>query len=73
MTQLQAALESRVVIEQAKGIVAERNHISVDDAFKLLRSHARSHNRKLHEAANDVITGKLSADQLAETAPKPVT
>ena len=48
-TQLEVALESRVVIEQAKGIVAERSHISVDEAFEQIRSFARAHNRLLSE------------------------
>jgi GAF domain-containing protein len=67
VTQLQAALESRVVIEQAKGIVAERNHITVDVAFELLRGYARNHNRLLSQTAGAVIDGTLSADAL--TAP----
>jgi transcriptional regulator with GAF, ATPase, and Fis domain len=71
-SQLQVALESRVVIEQAKGIVGEHNHISVDDAFKLLRSYARSHNCLLGQAAKDIISGNLAADTLTEpTRPSP--
>jgi transcriptional regulator with GAF, ATPase, and Fis domain len=65
-SQLQVALESRVVIEQAKGIVGEHHHISVDDAFKLLRSYARSHNCLLGRAANDIISGNLASDALTE-------
>jgi transcriptional regulator with GAF, ATPase, and Fis domain len=67
-SQLQVALESRVVIEQAKGMVAEHNHISVDDAFKLLRGYARRRNRMLRDTANDVINGNLAADALQEPA-----
>lgn len=65
LSQLQGALESRVVIEQAKGIIAERNHVGVDDAFTLLRAHARRHNRLLRQAALDIISGALDAGTLA--------
>lgn len=41
--QLQAALNRRVVIEQAKGVVAHTNRVPVDDAFTLIRNYARSH------------------------------
>jgi hypothetical protein len=52
--QLQAALTSRVVIEQAKGVLAERLQISPDDAFQVLRSAARSRNRLLSDLADEV-------------------
>jgi GAF domain-containing protein len=68
-TQLEVALESRVVIEQAKGIVAERNHISVDDAFDQIRRFARAHNRLLSETARQVITGSLPVEELAALVP----
>lgn len=67
VSQLQAALESRVAIEQAKGIVAEHNRITVDEAFTLLRGYARNHNRLLSQTAGAVIDGTLPADAL--TAP----
>lgn len=57
--QLQYALDSRIVVEQAKGIVAARSGADVHQALDRLRSHARSHNRKLHEVASDVIEGRL--------------
>jgi GAF domain-containing protein len=49
--QLQAALNSRVAIEQAKGKLAERLSIDVDQAFSMLRAHARSSNQRLTDVA----------------------
>ena len=54
--QLQQALESRVVIEQAKGILAERHQITLDEAFNALRQGARSTQTKLHDLAAEVTT-----------------
>jgi GAF domain-containing protein len=56
-SQLQVALNSRVVIEQAKGILAERLHMTPDEAFLLLRRYARNHNHPLTQLAGDVIRG----------------
>lgn len=53
--QLQEAFESRVVIEQAKGILAADGRIDMDQAFELLRSHARSHNASLRSVAEAVV------------------
>ena len=53
--QLRAALGSRVVIEQAKGILAERFGLELDDAFLLLRSAARTSRVNLHALARDVV------------------
>ncbi|MBB5955902.1 hypothetical protein FHS29_002483 [Saccharothrix tamanrassetensis] len=58
--QLQTALNSRVLIEQAKGVLAERLRIPVDAAFAALRSHARTTNRKLLDVAQAVIDGSLT-------------
>lgn len=62
--QLQSALNSRIVIEQAKGVLAERRGISVDDAFTLLREHARNHNARLSDVARDVAEGSTTASEL---------
>jgi transcriptional regulator with GAF, ATPase, and Fis domain len=59
--QLQVALESRIAIEQAKGILAEHRGISVDEAFALLRGFARNHNMLLSETARQVVNGSLTA------------
>jgi GAF domain-containing protein len=55
--QLQTALNNRVLIEQAKGVLAERLRVDVDEAFILLRRRARSQNRRLSELAQAVIDG----------------
>jgi transcriptional regulator with GAF, ATPase, and Fis domain len=57
--QLQAALNSRIVIEQAKGFLAERLDVSVDQAFVLLRTYARGRNYGLTDVAEQVISGQL--------------
>jgi GAF domain-containing protein len=62
--QLQDALSSRVVIEQAKGVLAERAQISVDVAFDRLRAYARNRNRRLGDVARELLTGGLDAAEL---------
>ena len=64
--QLQKALLSRVIIEQAKGMLAEYLKITVDDAFQLLRNYARNHNRKLSDVARDVVGRKIPSTALTE-------
>jgi GAF domain-containing protein len=54
--QLQGALNTRIVIEQAKGVISRTHGIGVDAAFDLLRSHARRHHLRLGELAHDVVT-----------------
>jgi len=66
--QLQDALSSRVVIEQAKGVLAERMQIGVDAAFARLRAYARDNNRRLSDVARDLIDGRLDAATLAKPA-----
>jgi len=63
--QLEAALRSRVVIEQAKGMLAEYLATSVDDAFQLLRTYARAHNRKLTDVAAGVVSRQIPGGALA--------
>ena len=53
--QLQVALNSRVIIEQAKGILAGERGIFVDDAFQLLRTHARNRSAPLRDVAEAVV------------------
>jgi hypothetical protein len=62
--QLQTALDTRVVLEQAKGIVAEQSKLDLDDAFALLRGHARAQNLPLGEVARAAIEGRLHAEGL---------
>ncbi|MDQ1383834.1 MAG: hypothetical protein QOG65_1213 [Actinomycetota bacterium] len=72
-SQLEAALESRIAIEQAKGIVAERNQVTVDEAFTLLRNYSRAHNVLLSQTAREIINGNLGASVLTaqpEVEPK---
>jgi GAF domain-containing protein len=64
--QLQHALNSRVVIEQAKGVLAERKAVTMDGAFDALRHHARSHNLKLTDVALAVVRGEIDPEQLPQ-------
>lgn len=64
--QLHAALESRIKIEQAKGMIAQSSGASIGTAFKALRDHARSTNQRLSEIAGAVVSGDLNVDDLAQ-------
>lgn len=66
--QLQHALQSRVVIEQAKGLLAERLQVSMDEAFARLRGYAREHSRRLSQVAEELIDGVLDDAALLQTA-----
>src|SRR6266702_3606233 len=74
--QLQTALNSRVVIEQAKGKLAERLGVDMDQAFALLRDHARASNRRLSDLARAFIDGTESLtgpDPGRTRPPRPAT
>jgi GAF domain-containing protein len=64
--QLQVALNSRVAIEQAKGALANKLEIGTDEAFTLLRGHARSTRRRLVEVAQEVVREGVGADWASE-------
>jgi hypothetical protein len=66
--QLQTALTSRVIIEQAKGVVAERGNLTMDVAFERLRQYARRRNLRLSEISRQVVETGLATDVLAHAA-----
>lgn len=57
--QLRSALDSRVVVEQAKGVLSGRHDITPNEAFGRLRSWARSNGRRLHDVCREVLDGTL--------------
>ena len=66
--QLSAALTSRVVIEQAKGVISERAGLHLDEAFTRLRAYARNHNLRLTDVAQAAIDGTLDPLAWASSA-----
>lgn len=66
--QLQSALNSRVLLEQAKGVLAERTGLGMEQAFLAMRSHARSTGQRLGVVAEQIITGSLDVTALASRA-----
>ena len=64
-TQLNHALNSRIAIEQAKGVIAERATVDMEEAFRRLRQHARNTNARLADVARGVVDGSLAAEALS--------
>jgi len=60
--QLQGALNSRILIEQAKGVLSERKGIGIDEAFERLRGYARNHHQRLVDVATDLLRGVIQLD-----------
>jgi GAF domain-containing protein len=69
--QLQRALDSRVLIEQAKGVLSHSGALSMEDAFALLRAHARNHNLTLRVVAEGVANRTLDLIPKVASAAKP--
>ncbi|MCS7482963.1 GAF and ANTAR domain-containing protein [Umezawaea endophytica] len=63
-SQLQTALTSRVAIEQARGVLAERGGLSMDEAFTALRGYARANNHRLTVLAVAVVQGTVDLDSV---------
>jgi GAF domain-containing protein len=61
------ALNSRIAIEQAKGMIAEHDGIDMDDAFSRLRAYARNHHHRLTEVSEAVVAGSVTIDSLGRT------
>jgi transcriptional regulator with GAF, ATPase, and Fis domain len=68
---LQYALNSRIAIEQAKGVLAERNNIGMDVAFNALRNFARNNNLKLADVAQAVVRGGVDPRVVMAPAERP--
>ena len=74
--QLQTALNSRVIIEQAEGVLAERGNINMDTAFDRLRRYSREHNLKLSHVGRQIVEADLATAVLTppptlEAPPRP--
>ena len=62
--QLQTALNSRVIIEQAKGVLAQHGGLTMSAAFERLRSHSRNRNQRISEVARRIVEGDLELSAL---------
>ncbi|MEU5324018.1 ANTAR domain-containing protein [Streptomyces sp. NPDC021056] len=63
--QLAAALQNRIAIEQANAVLAERFHVDADQAFALMRRHARARSQKLTHVAAQIIEGSDDIGRLS--------
>ncbi len=66
VSQLERALESRVLIEQAKGILAERLTLEIDEAFELLRGAARANRLRIHDLSRQVVADRRTPIEIVE-------
>lgn len=66
---LQYALSSRIILEQVKGILAERWECTVDDAFAALNDYARAHRLKLTQLAREIADGSVDAAAIPRPTP----
>ncbi|WP_231387267.1 ANTAR domain-containing protein [Nocardia sp. BMG111209] len=66
--QLQSALNSRIILEQAKGVLAERGGLDMEQAFIMLRTYARNTNTRLAEAARAIVDGTVDTKGLLSAA-----
>jgi transcriptional regulator with GAF, ATPase, and Fis domain len=62
--QLETALNSRIIIEQAKGVVAQAGNLDMDRAFQAVRGYARSHNTRLSEIAHRLVSGVIDPAEI---------
>jgi GAF domain-containing protein len=67
-SQLQHALTSRIVVEQAKGVIAQTGGVEMEVAFGVLRRYARDHGRRLSDVAGEVVNRGLRGETLLEHA-----
>lgn len=66
--QLQHALTSRIVLEQAKGIIAHTGGVDMESAFAVVRRYARDHGRRLSDVATQLVEGDLDGETLLQHA-----
>jgi AmiR/NasT family two-component response regulator len=64
--QLRSALASRIVIEQAKGVLIERLDMSPDEVFDLIRAAARRGRMNIHVVAEEILKSRITPDQIEQ-------
>jgi transcriptional regulator with GAF, ATPase, and Fis domain len=69
--QLQGALNSRIIIEQAKGAIAQARGVTVDEAFAMMRNHARRTNSRLSDVARAIVTDLTSLREFSTQESEP--